>query len=69
MNIGMNIKLMREKAGIQQVELAARIGVTQSMICQIERGTKACSMQLGADIATALGCTIGDLYTPTDRPA
>lgn len=65
MNIGMNIRLMREKAGIQQAELAARVGVTQSMICQIERGTKACSMQLGADIAAALGCSISDLYDHT----
>ena len=61
MNIGMNIKAKREEAGMQQVDLAAKVGVTQSMICQIERGTKACSMQLGAEIAEALGCGINDL--------
>ena len=61
MNVGRNIKVMREKAGLQQSELAEKVGVSQSMICQIERGTKGCSIQLGADIAAALGCEIGDL--------
>ena len=61
MNVGMNIKAKREEVGMQQVELAAKVGVSQSMICQIERGTKACTMQLGAEIAEALGCAIGDL--------
>lgn len=63
MNIGKNIKIMRIKAGLQQVELAEKLGVSQSMICQIERGTKSCTMQLGAEIAEVLGCTIGDLMT------
>ena len=63
MNIGMNIKAKREEAGMQQVDLAAKVGVTQSMICQIERGTKACSMQLGVEISEALGCKISDLIT------
>lgn len=69
MNIGMNIKAKREEAGLQQAELAAKVGVTQSMICQIERGTKACSMQLGAEIAAALGCKIGDLLSSDTRTA
>ena len=63
MNIGMNIKANREEAGMQQVDLAAKVGVSQSMICQIERGTKACTMQLGVEIAEALGCKISDLIT------
>lgn len=63
MNIGLNIKAMREEIGMNQVELAEKVGVSQSMICQIERGTKACTMQLGAEIANALGCEIGDLLS------
>ena len=61
MNVGLNIKAQREEVGMQQGELAAKVGVSQSMLCQIERGTKACSMQLGAEIAKALGCGINDL--------
>ena len=62
MSIGENIRNIREGRGIAQVELAGQVGVTQSMLCQIERGTKACSMQMGADIARALGCTVMELY-------
>lgn len=62
MSIGENIRHIREGRGIAQVELAGQVGVTQSMLCQIERGTKACSMQLGEDIARALGCTVMELY-------
>ena len=76
MSIGMNIKKLRERAGMQQAELAEKVGVSQSMICQIERGTKACSIPLGADIARELNCEIGDLMNAerrlsetTQRPA
>ena len=61
MNVGLNIKAMREQKNMQQVDLAKALGISQSMLCQIERGTKACSMQLGAEIAEALGCGINDL--------
>ena len=69
MSIGGNIRRKREEAGTTQVELAARVGVTQSMLCQIERGTKACTMALGAEIARALGCDVSELFEETDRPA
>lgn len=66
MNIGKNIKLLRIKADMQQVELANRLGISQSMLSQIERGTKACSMQLGADIAEALDCKVEDLLAENE---
>lgn len=69
MNIGKNIKLMRIKADMQQVELAQRLGISQSMLSQIERGTKACTMQMGAEIAEILGCKIGDLLADENKPA
>ena len=63
MNVGANIRSLRELAGMSQAELAEMVGITQSMLCQIERGTKACSMALGAEIAAALEVEIGDLVT------
>ena len=69
MNIGANIRRIRMKMGMTQTQLGVAVGVTESMICQIERGTKACSMPLGADIARALECEVTDLYDSTDRPA
>ena len=62
MSIGENIRALRTRAGMNQTELANGVGVAQSMICQIERGTKACSMQLGAEIARVLGCEVAELY-------
>lgn len=61
MNIGENIRRIRMEAGITQAELAQRVQITQSMLCQIERGTKACSMALGAEIAAVLGCGVAEL--------
>lgn len=62
MSIGENIRALRLKRGMTQEELAERIGVSQSMLCCIERGTKACAMQLGAEIARALSCPVTALY-------
>ena len=61
MSIGSNIKRIREAQGMSQTELAKAVGVTQSMLCQVERGTKALSLPLGADIAGVLNCNIEDL--------
>ena len=60
MSIGENIKKIREGRGIKQSELAERVGVTQSMMSQIERGSKVPSMPLGADIARELECSMDD---------
>lgn len=61
MNLGMSIKKIRESNGMKQAELAEKIGVTQSMLCQIERGSKIPSVLLSIEIASALNCTINDL--------
>ncbi|MBS6235581.1 helix-turn-helix transcriptional regulator [Anaerotruncus colihominis] len=47
--------------GMTQAELAEKINVTQSMLCQIERGTKAPSWPLGTEIAVELNCALNDL--------
>ena len=62
MNIGDNIRKIRIERGMSQAELANAVGVTQTMICCVERGTKACAMQLGAEIARALECPVMALY-------
>ena len=46
MNIGMNIKNRREKLGITQKQMAENLSLTQSMIAQVERGTKIPNMIL-----------------------
>lgn len=61
MNIGETIKRIREQKEISQVALAEKVGVTQAMICQIERGTKNPSVQVAALIAKVLDCTVDEL--------
>lgn len=61
MSLGKNIKNLREERNMQQSELAEKVGVTQAMVCQIERGTKNPSLQTGLEIAKALGCTVDEL--------
>jgi transcriptional regulator with XRE-family HTH domain len=61
LSIGANLKRLRTDKGMSQVELAGAVNVTQSMIAQIERGTKALTMELGREISETLGVSINEL--------
>lgn len=61
MPIGERIRQLRVEQKITQAELAEKLVISQSMLCQIERGTKACSVPVGMDIAKILGVTLNDL--------
>lgn len=61
MNFGQNVKTRREELGLTQIQLADKVGVSDPMISQIERGTKAASVPLAISIAEALDCTLNDL--------
>lgn len=61
LNIGSNIKNHRESLSLTQKQLADRVHVNNTMICQIERGSKTPNITLVIAIADALGCSIEDL--------
>lgn len=61
MNVGENIRRKRENVGFTQAYVAEQAGVTQAMLCQIERGTRNPSLQLGAEIAKILNCSLESL--------
>lgn len=61
MSIGENIKNLRLRKGMTQEQLGDKIGVTLSMVCQIERGTKTLTVPLGKQIAEVFGCTLDEL--------
>lgn len=61
MNIGTNIRKRRESEGLDQIELAERVHVTQVMISHIEHGRKMPSVALLKDIAKVLHCTMDEL--------
>lgn len=65
MSIGENIKEMRQRNSWTQEELAEKIGIKQSMVAQIERGTKTLTVPLGKEIAKVFGCTLDDLINET----
>lgn len=62
MDIGGNIRRVRLERRMTQEQVAQGVGVTASMITQIERGTKHATMELGKEIADVLGCNIAVLY-------
>ena len=61
MSVGENIRRLRETRSITQAELSKRVGISQAMLCQIERGTKNPSLQVGKEIADALECGLAEL--------
>lgn len=61
MNVGENIRRIRKELDITQEEVSKRVGITQSMLCQIERGSKNPSLQTGKLISDVLGCSLEEL--------
>lgn len=66
MSVGENIKKLRTERNMKQTELAQKAGITQSMLCQIERGTKNPSLQIGYIISKILQCEVDDLIEKSD---
>lgn len=58
--LGDNIKRMRQQQRLSQVQLAAKAGVSQQLISQLERGVNTSTTELPA-IASALECAVFDL--------
>lgn len=61
MSVGENIRRIREEKQLTQAYVAERAGISQAMLCQIERGTKNPSLQVGKEIADVFECDIGCL--------
>lgn len=61
MSYGEKIQKLRESRGLTQNELAEEARITQSMLCQLERGSKILTVPLAHAIAKALGVKITDI--------
>ena len=59
-DIGSKLKAGRERMNLTQLELAKKVGVSESYICQIENG-KMVSIKKLEQLAKALGCEAKDL--------
>jgi DNA-binding XRE family transcriptional regulator len=58
----MKIKELRCAAGLTQMQLAEKLGVSRATIAMWETGQNWPSAQMLPALAEALQCTIGDLY-------
>ena len=56
------LKNLRKKAGLTQVELAAKLGVSQVTIVHYEKGNKKPEMDRVPKMAKILGVSIEELY-------
>ncbi|WP_202813677.1 helix-turn-helix transcriptional regulator [Lacticaseibacillus manihotivorans] len=54
----MSLKDVREKRGYTQPELAEKVGVSQSLISQMEQGKKNGSVSTNMKLATFLGVSV-----------
>lgn len=61
---GATVAKLREAKGITQADLAERVGVTASMLSQIENGHKQPSPPVAFRLATALSVGIADIAEP-----
>ena len=62
MSVGTNLKRLRMEKGMSQEELANAVHVSQSMIAQIERGTKGLVIELAKEILEVLGASIEEIW-------
>ena len=59
-DIGSKLKAKRVQMNLTQLELATKVGVSESYICQIENG-KMVSIKKLEQLAKVLGCKAKDL--------
>lgn len=58
----LGLKYIRQKNGLTQADLAQKIGVTQSLIAQWERGAVLPNAAKLPELADALHCSIDALF-------
>ncbi|MBQ7491217.1 MAG: helix-turn-helix transcriptional regulator [Clostridia bacterium] len=65
----MRIKAAREAAEMTQTELCERVGVSQGVVSCWESETFLPRTRQLPQLAAVLGCSINDLFEPTDASA
>ncbi|MFZ5897999.1 MAG: helix-turn-helix domain-containing protein [Bacillota bacterium] len=65
MNVGLQIKRLREYVGMSQGKLATDAGLDRSHVSKIESGETVPSLSALERICSALGITLADFFAPT----
>ena len=66
--IGLKIREFRKHRGITLKEFSQKVGVTPSLISQVERGVAAPSISTLKKISNALGISIASFFSDHDQP-
>ncbi len=66
--VGINIHAKRKNLGLTQEELAEKVGIGQQSLSRMEKGRIAPKFERLQSFATALNCTVMDLFRP-DNPS
>ena len=66
--VAKKLKEERRKAGLTQLELSMRAGVSQNMIAYIERGDRNPALRTVMKICNALDIRLSDLLEDIERP-
>ena len=61
-NIGSNVKKLRKKKKLSQIELAVEVGIDRSYLSEIENGRTNMSVSILYAIADSLGVDIAELF-------
>ena len=61
-----NLKMYRQRKGLTQEQLAARVGVRRETIMRLEKAQYNPSLKLAMDIAHVFGCTVEDIFSFED---
>jgi len=68
LRVGTRIRELRADLGLAQAELARRLKITPSALCQIENNQVIPSLPLVLDLSRQLGCSL-DRFLPGENPA
>ncbi len=68
-NLGLRLRVARQKSGLSLRELARRLGVSASFLSQIENGKSQPSVATLYSIAQMLEVSIDHLFSPDDTAA
>lgn len=65
MKLGENVRARRTQLGLSGQQLAEAVGVSEPMICHIEKGLRMPSVAVCVALAHALDCTLDELVLGT----
>jgi len=66
-SFGRNVRRMRFRRGLSQKELAAAAGCSRVYVSEIEKGHRNPSLEVGMELARALGVSLGHLISDPDE--